>query len=136
MELRKGNTKPANAHGMREQSEKEGSVISTIHISTPDEASRVHLSPAVNSSSSPPPLTAPSHRKQAKEALNPTGIAGFLSLSTQLVISAINLLRQASLRSFSGSLCGQTSGLAVIALWVKAERDHTGLVVGQPNTSQ
>lgn len=90
IELRKGNTKPANAHGRRVRGREESSVISTIHISRPDEASRVHLSPAVNSRSSPPPLTVPSHRKQAKGTLHPTGGGGFLSLCTHLVVSAIN----------------------------------------------
>lgn len=55
VELRKGNTKTANAHGRRDQGKKENSVISTIH--NPYLKTRWGLtSPAVNSPSRSPPL--------------------------------------------------------------------------------
>ena len=61
---------------------------------------------------------------------------GFFHYAPTLWFQQLISTRQASLGLFSGLLCGQTSGLAVIALWVKAEIDHTGLVVVQTDTSQ
>lgn len=67
---------------------------STIHISRPDEALRVHLSPAVSNLSWPPPLTVPSQNKLG-EPYDLLERDGFFSLCTQLVVSAINRHLQA-----------------------------------------
>lgn len=108
-------------------------MISTIHISRPDEA--LHLSPAVNSPLRPPRLTVPSQNKQEEPCIQKEKEGSF-HYAPSLWFQQLICTRRASLGLFSGLLCGQTSGLAVIALWVKAQIDHTGLVVVRPNTSQ
>lgn len=84
---------PIHMDGTRDQGRRKGSVISTLH--NPYLKTRWgHTSTSEPSCQQPiqtlPPLTAPSHWKQAKGTLHPTGIGGFLSLYTQLVVSAIN----------------------------------------------
>lgn len=91
VELRRGSTKPAITHGRRDQGRNESSVISMIH--------NPYLKPrwgfrSTSESSCQQPITAcPSDcslSKQARGTLRPTGIGGFLSLCTQLVVSEIN----------------------------------------------
>lgn len=91
VELRWGSTKPAITYGGRDQGRNESSLISTIH--NPYLKPRWGFTSTSESTCQQPIMASPSDcslSKQARGTLRPTGIGGFLSLCTQLVVSAIN----------------------------------------------